>query len=244
MLRFLICIAAFLLCAAAALASSPSALNPKFELKPSYEYDKDRPVAVAAGHFIRETPFAVVPHEIIVESEYNQVFDRIQAQLPATGFTLNTANVKTGIITCAMQSATPEKFVDMGVTTRIYDREEFVYPTAASATYKLSYVNKTADYLIVRRATALNCIATLQLKALDANETKVTVSISYMFTYETRYENTAFRKDGPPKENRTINFMTNIEQKINLGNTAEPAWVTPKSNGVLEKALLDATGTP
>lgn len=242
MLRFFIFIAFFLF-GTTVVWAAPEALNPKFELKPSYEYDEDRPVAVAAGHFIKETPFAVVPYEIIVNTPFSQVFEKIQAQLPATGFTLNTANVKTGIITCALQSATPENFVDMGVTTCIYDREEFVYPTAASAVYKLSYVNKNNDYLIAKRVTALNCIATLQLKALDADKTRVTVSISYRFTFETRYENTAFRKDAPPKENRTINFMTNIEQKINLGNAAEPVWVTPKSNGVLEAALLDAAQT-
>ena len=220
-------------------AAPPATLNPDRELKPSYEYEDSRPTALPSGHYIKSAPFQVAPHEIVVAAGYNEVFKRIQENLPGTGFTLNTANAKTGMITCALQTEKPEEYVDMGVTTRTYGREEFIFPTAASAVYKLPYVNDTGDYYKVKRLTTLNCLATLQLKKLSAHETKVNVSISYMFTLQTSYENTAFRKKGLPAENVTVNFMTNVEQKLNLGSTADPAWVTPQSKGVLERALLD-----
>lgn len=222
----------------AAAAAPPATLNPDRELKPSYEYEDSRPTSVPSGHYIESTPFAIVPYEVIVPAGFNEVLERIKTNLPATGFTLNTANAKTGMVTCALQTYKPEDYVDMGVTTRTYGGEEFVFPTAAAGIYKLPYVNDTGDFYRVKRATSLNCLATLQLKKMGSGETKVSVSISYMFTLQTGYENTAFRKKAPPAESVTVNFMTNIEQKLNLGNVADPAWVTPRSKGVLEQALL------
>lgn len=238
-LKFLICAMALLFPALAAAAPPPT-LNPDRELKPSYKYEDSRPSSLPSGHYIKSTSFEIVPYEITVADKYDKVLRRVQENIPAAGFTLNTVNTKTGMITCALQTEKPEDYVDMGITMRVYNQEEFIFPTAAAAVYKLPYVNEAGDFYQVRRVTALNCMATLQLKKLSAHETKVSISISYMFTVQTNYENTAFRKKAPLPENVTINFMTNIEQKLNLGSAADPAWVTPRSKGVLERALLDA----
>lgn len=228
-----------LLCPLLAAAATPSTLNPDRELKPSYEYEDIRPVAVPSGHYIETPPFETVPGEIVVAAGYDEVLARIQANMAETDFTLNTVNAKMGLITCALQTETPETYVELGTTTRIFNQEEFIFATAASAVYKLPYLNINGDFYKVTRTTKLNCLATLQLKKINAGETKLSVNISYMFTLQTRYENTAFRKKAPPMENVTINFMTNIEQKQNLGNSGDPAWVTPRSKGVLENLLLN-----
>lgn len=228
-----------LLCPLLATAATPSVLNPNRELKPSYEYEDSRPVAIPSGHYIATPPFETVPYEVVVAADYDEVLARIQANIANTAFALNTVNVKMGLISCALQTETPETYVDLGTTTRIFNQEEFIFPTAASMVYKLPYVNNNSDFYIVKRATTLNCLATLQLKKVNASETKLSVNISYMFTLYTSYENTAFRKKAPPSESVTINFMTNIEQKLNLGNAGDPAWVTPQSKGVLESMLLD-----
>lgn len=222
-----------------ATAPPPATLNPDRELKPSYEYEDSRPVAVPLGHYIETPPFETVPAEVVVAAGYDEVLARIQAHMAETDFTLNTVNAKMGLITCALQTETPEKYVELGATTRIFDQEEFIFPTAASAVYKLPYVNFNGDFYVVTRVTKLNCLATLQLKKVHAGETKLSVNISYMFTLQTSYKNTAFRKKAPPSENVTINFMTNIEQKLDLGNSGDPAWVTPRSKGVLESLLLN-----
>ena len=240
MSRVFIYVVAFLLVPISALADASFGLNSNRELQPSYEYEAARSISVPSGHFIKETSFEVVPYEIKTSTSYDETLKLFQTNLPATGFTLNTLNAKAGIITCVLQSDRPEEFVDMGITTRTYSMEEFLYPTAASTTYKLPYTNRTGDYYKVWRQTVLNCLATLQLKELNKHETMLTVSISYVFTLEIRYENTAFRKKAPTPESLTVNFITNMEQKVNLGNITEPVWVTPKSNGVLEKRLLNA----
>lgn len=228
-----------LLCPLLAMAAPPSTLNPDRELKPSYEYEDSRPMAVPSGHYIETTPFEIVACEVVVAAGYGEVLNRIQANIAETPFTLNTVNAKMGLITCALQTETPEIYVELGTTRRIFNQEEFVFPTAASTVYKLPYVNTSGDFYKVMRVTKLNCLATLQLSKLNALETKLKVNISYMFTLQTSYDNTAFRKKAPPAENITINFMTNIQQKLNLGNSADPAWVTPRSKGVLERILLD-----
>lgn len=229
-----------LLCPLLATAAPPSTLNPDRELKPSYEYEDIRPVAVPSGHYIETPPFETVASEVVVRASYDEVLTRIQASMAATDFTLNTVNAKMGLITCALQTETPETYVELGTTTRIFGQEEFIFPTAASSVYKFPYININGDFYIVTRETKLNCLATLQLKKINADETKLSVNISYMFTLQTSYKNTAFRKKAPPSESVTINFMTNIEQKLNLGNAKDPAWVTPRSKGVLERMLLDA----
>lgn len=241
MIRFYICTCILLLTAAFAWGKQIQTIDPEDRgLKPSYEYEEQRPYEVPSSFYITQTPFEAVPYEVIVQDAFDAVWHRLETGLDATGFTLNTANTKTGIITCALTTDTPADFIDLGVTTRTFDREEFIFPTAASASYKLPYVNKNGDYYKVWRATSLKCIATLQISKLGSAAAKVSVSINYIFTKETRYENTAFRKKAPATETVTVNFITNVPQKVNLGNAQQPVFVTPRSNGVLEERLLNA----
>lgn len=238
MIRLCIYICIFMLSAVTAFADTVDVLNPKTSLKPSYEYEDKRPGEVSSSHFIKQNTFTAVPYTTVTTLNYNEVLNRLGAA-EELDLTINTANAKTGIITLAFKTDQPEKYVDMGITTRTFGREEFVYPTAASAGYKLPYVNNDNDYYKVWRTTGLNCLITLQLSKINTKQTKASISVNYIFTLETSYENTAFRKKAPADEKVTVTFSTNMPQEVNLGGNLERVNVTPQSTGVLEQAILD-----
>ena len=214
-------------------------MGPSRDLRPSYE-EEPLPEAVDAGHFLQPAELKAVPYQIIIDEDFETVFQRLTDQLPETGLTVNTANAKTGIITAAMRAANPETLVNLGITTRTYGPEEFVFPTAAAAEFKLPYPNKDEHYFAVQQTTMLNCLANIQLSRLKPARTKVLVTISYQFTLNTTFENTAFRKSAPPAESKTVTFMTNERKEVDLGIMGLPFMVTPQSNGSLEQAILNA----
>lgn len=224
------------------VAAGLQTTSPFSDLRPSYEEEYLTEV-VDAGLFLQPAKSKEILHEISIEETFDTIFQRLTDQLPKTGLTVNTANAKTGIITAAMRSANPETLVDLGTTIRTYGPEEFMFPTAAAAEFKLPYYNKDKHYYVVKQATALNCLVNIQLTRLKSTRTKVLVTISYQFTLNTTFENTAFRKSAPPAESKTVTFMTNEQKEVDMGIMDSRFMVIPRSNGRLEQAILDtATG--